>query len=691
MKKKVKISSTFLLTQLLIIMCFFLCEASAVEEAYTYDVISSGCMITKYNGKTDSEIRIPDSIDGYVVTAIGEKAFSGVKTVSKITLPETVKSIYDEAFINCSNLTEFTMPDSVTYVGEAVFSGCINLKEAVFSDNIKIIPGDTFYNCVSLSDVKLSDEAYIISSKAFFSCSSLKQFILPKSTRVIANEVFFGCDSLVSVYMPSSIESIGKDAFNECTQLQSVYYEGTSALNESFSVSSGNESLIKAVWSYEHKHNAISLVEKISSTCVSDGYTEAACICGFTQITDFVPASGHNLSVLQTVKAPSCNQKGLARVFCSECDYFEEMLLPETSHKTVIDAAVPADCITSGKTQGSHCYVCGAVIVAQNAIKPLGHDFTSKIIDKEHLVLSPTYSSPASYRYSCSRCSEIGSETFLAGEKLLLGRPSDMAFASNEGAIKLAWTEVSDADFYGLFYKDAKGIWKLYRKLYGTTCLISGLPAGASYTFGVKAYIEEKGVLIASPYYIELKAATQALKPSKVVSEQNDKAIKLTWTASKGATGYRIYGYDAYAKSWVVVVSNTTKCSAVVNNLKSGTSYLLAVRPYINTGTKIVWSSNYTTIIAATKPLSPVLKATSLKGGVRFNWDKVNGADGYAVYGSTNPNSGYVLLSLSTALTYTKTGLESGRTYYFKAFSVKVVNGKYLLSNVSDTKPVKTR
>lgn len=42
-------------------------------------------------------------------------------------------------------------------------------------------------------------------------------------------------------------------------------------------------------------------------------------------------------------------------------------------HKEVIDAAIPATCVTAGKTAGSHCEICGEEMVKQEQIPELGH------------------------------------------------------------------------------------------------------------------------------------------------------------------------------------------------------------------------------------------------------------------------------------------------------------------------------
>lgn len=45
--------------------------------------------------------------------------------------------------------------------------------------------------------------------------------------------------------------------------------------------------------------------------------------------------------------------------------------------KPVADAAVPATCTESGKTEGSHCSVCNEILVAQETIPAAGHKLTA--------------------------------------------------------------------------------------------------------------------------------------------------------------------------------------------------------------------------------------------------------------------------------------------------------------------------
>ena len=66
-----------------------------------------------------------------------------------------------------------------------------------------------------------------------------------------------------------------------------------------------------------------------------------------------------------------------------EChDSFKEGYVGAKGHTIVTDKAVAATCTTAGKTEGSHCSVCGKVIKAQTEIKAKGHVAGDWITDK---------------------------------------------------------------------------------------------------------------------------------------------------------------------------------------------------------------------------------------------------------------------------------------------------------------------
>ena len=56
----------------------------------------------------------------------------------------------------------------------------------------------------------------------------------------------------------------------------------------------------------------------------------------------------------------------------------KEKEIAATGHTEVTDEAVVATCTTAGKTAGKHCSVCDKVLVDQEIVKALGHDWSGE-------------------------------------------------------------------------------------------------------------------------------------------------------------------------------------------------------------------------------------------------------------------------------------------------------------------------
>lgn len=70
---------------------------------------------------TDGALEIPEAIGGWWVTEIGEMAFAGNQTITKITIPKTVTTIGDWAFANCKKVMEVIVLGEPENVGTEIF------------------------------------------------------------------------------------------------------------------------------------------------------------------------------------------------------------------------------------------------------------------------------------------------------------------------------------------------------------------------------------------------------------------------------------------------------------------------------------------------------------------------------------------------------------------------------------------
>ena len=166
------------------------------------------------------------NVESYVipssVTSIGDCAFSGCNSLSKIVIPSSVASIGKGAFSWCSSLSEIVIPSSVTSIGDSAFHGCDSLSEIVIPSSVTSIGDSAFSGCDSLSEIVIPSSVTSIGDSAFSGCDSLSEIVIPSSVTSIGYSAFYGCNSLSEIVIPSSVTSIGDGAFSGCNSLSEI-------------------------------------------------------------------------------------------------------------------------------------------------------------------------------------------------------------------------------------------------------------------------------------------------------------------------------------------------------------------------------------------------------------------------------------------------------------------------------------
>ena len=203
------------------------------------------------------------------------------------------------------------------------------------------------------------------------------------------------------------------------------------------------------------------------------------------------------------------------------------------------------------------------------------------------------------------------------------------AAASGSGEVTLSWDPVDGADAYAV----AEYVGGSYRT-FTTSC------AATSYTVGDLSNGKEHGFLVqarvggkwsaASADLLAYATPQGATKPEPR-AEPGNGSVKLSWDKVPGATKYAVTRGDITTAVYADGNSYEAK------GLKNGKTYAFHVRALIDGA----WTSLMDDAVYATPsdPSSPKVSASLDGGTVILEWDKISGADKYAI--ALKANSGY--------------------------------------------------
>ena len=129
-------------------------------------------------------------------------------------------SIPEQAFEGCTSLTRITLPYSVKNIGEKAFAGCNQLQKLGMSSNILSIAkiyGEEAFSNINSGTIDLTIDCVpghpMIVDELFYGLSALKSVTLGDGITEIGEKAFFVCGGLESVSMTTSVQNIGSNAF----------------------------------------------------------------------------------------------------------------------------------------------------------------------------------------------------------------------------------------------------------------------------------------------------------------------------------------------------------------------------------------------------------------------------------------------------------------------------------------------
>ena len=193
--------------------------AHPVSGDYEYAENDTGVTVCAYIG-TGTDVTVPAEINGKPVTKIGDSTFFAQKTLTSISLPDTVTEIDDFAFANCSSLVAVGLPSGLRRIGCHAFTQCAVLTEISLPESLEELGEGAFMYASSLKNVTVPAAVKALEDNVFFA-AGLETLILSDGLAEIGTSVF-GYTKLKEVKLPNSLLSIGDYAFRECRNIVSL-------------------------------------------------------------------------------------------------------------------------------------------------------------------------------------------------------------------------------------------------------------------------------------------------------------------------------------------------------------------------------------------------------------------------------------------------------------------------------------
>ena len=395
----------------------------------------------------------------------------------------------------------------------------------------------------------------------------------------------------------------------------------------------------------------------VAPTCTTDGYTLHKCsVCGTSYKDNTTKATGHSYGNSVVTKQPTCTSEGTAIKTCTKCNATVTEKLPAKGHTAVTDKGYSATCTTAGKTDGSHCSVCGAVIKAQTTITATGHKSSGWIVDK-----AASIGVKGSKHKECTVCKKV------------------LETAEIPALSRISISKASVTLSTSTYAYDGKA------KKPGVTVKLNGktLKNGTDYTV---SYSNNTKVGTATVKITGKGNYTGSV--SKTYSIKNNfKKATVSGISNKSYTGKNI------TQSITVKYNGKT--------LKNGTDYTVSYSNNKNIGTatvKIAGKGSYTGTITKTFKINPakqeIQKLTAKSKAFFVDWAQKGSATGYEIQYATNSkftSAKKVTITNKKTDKTTVSKLSGKKKYYVRVRSYTTVKGTKYYGAWSSVKNVTTK
>ncbi len=651
-------------------MCFFNCDnlvSITVDENNGGYCSVDGILFNKNKteliqypaGKTNTSYEIPNGVN-----RVSAYSFLYCSSLEKITLPNTVTDIGPAAFSMCQSLTAINIPDSVIRIGALAFGGCSALTTINLPCNLETIE--------YMPEGILS--AFLGSDSLFDSCDSLVSITVDEANQNFCSidGVLFNKDKTVlyqypigktetSYSIPNGVMSIDTLAFYRCDSLKSVLIPGS--LNNI-------------------DEQAFRRLENLTDIYYTGTESE----------WDLINISWGN-DVLYSAKI-----------------HYNSGLCDMIGHTVVTDTAVSPTCTQTGLTEGSHCSVCDEVIVAQEEIPVIDHEYDNGTVTKQ-----ATCTDDGVKTYKCKHCEDSYTEVVNATGHTVVIDTAVAPACTQTGLTEGKHCSVCGEIIIAQEVIPATGHTEIIDEAVAATCTQIGLTEGSHCSVCNEIIVGQEVIPATGHTEVidEAVAATctatgltegkhcsvcneiivgQEVIPTTGHTEVIDEAVTATCTATGLTEGKHCSVCNEVIVSQEVVpatghtevIDEAVAATCTETGLTEGNHCSVCGEILVAQEVIPALGHDYADGIctmcddwSGTEKEVKLKSATNVTGGVKISWSAIPGAEKYVIYRKTSAKADWKKLytTKTPASAYTDKAAKSGTKYYYTVKAVR--DGEY--------------
>ncbi len=212
------------MTLIAILVCANFTSCSDDDDDSTLDGGSKIPTNTIYYETTDKiELRLKNE-DVFGGAELKNNTYSATNGYAILEFDSEVTVIESGAFENEKTLSSITLPNSVFTIEDA-FGFCSNLESAILGNRVEKIGDEAFYNCSGLTSITIPNSVTEIGDEAFYNCSGLTSVTIGEGVTTIGSYAFGGCYNIERIYVKSKTPAeLSFRVFNDYTLQNATLY-----------------------------------------------------------------------------------------------------------------------------------------------------------------------------------------------------------------------------------------------------------------------------------------------------------------------------------------------------------------------------------------------------------------------------------------------------------------------------------